>query len=151
LHAQTGDDERTCGSAAYCNAKCTTRNALLLYLLVIRMSSSVNEVTCSSTSLHSKDGVVVHVAERNPTSRSLWSGISTAITESWHVLQNRDNRPMRQCAAIVLMGFMAFLVEGIIAVILHDRTTMIISVVFDTALLFLMTDFSTMRWLICRK
>jgi hypothetical protein len=118
-----------------------------------------DEVICSSTSLHSKDGVVVHVgtstdfeiAERNPTSHSLWSGISTAITESWHVLQNRDNRPMRQCAAIVLMGFMAFLVEGIIAVILHDRTTMIISVVFDTALLFLMTDFSTMRWLICRK
>jgi hypothetical protein len=58
---------------------------------------------------------------------------------------------MRQCAAIVLIGFMAFLVNGIIAVILHDRTTMIISVVFDTALLLLLTGFTTTRWLICRK
>jgi len=122
------------------------------------MSSNVNEVTCSRTS-PSKDGAVVRVitpsecevANRNPTSRSLWSGISSAITAGSHVLKNRDNRPMRQCAAIVLIGFMAFLVDGIIAVILHDRTTMIISVVFDAALLLLLTGFTTTRWLICRK
>ena len=133
--------------------------ALLLTLIVLRMSSNVNKVTCSRTSSPSKGGAAVHVttpsksevANRNQTSRSLWSRISSAITASVYVLKNRDNRPMRQCAALVLIGFLAFLIEGIIAVILHDRTTMIISVVFDAALLFLLTGFTTTRWLICRK
>jgi hypothetical protein len=132
-------------------------SAHLLKLLVLGMSSKGNEKTCSSTSFPSKDGAVAVTptksqgANRNPTSRSLWSGISSAITTSWHVLKNRDNRPMRQCAAIVLIGFMAFLIDGIIAVILHDRTTMIISVVFDAALLLLLTGFTITRWLTCRK
>lgn len=119
------------------------------------------KANCSSHSFTGKDGEVSHVCDpietevvnRNITLPFFWNVISNATTESVQVLRGRDKdeQPMRQCAAIVLAGFMLFLVEGIIAVIQHDRTTMIASIVFDASLLLLLTGFTTTRWLSCRK
>ena len=61
------------------------------------------------------------------------------------------HRPMRQCAAVALIGFVLFIVEGTVAILVHDKVTMIASGVFDGTILVLMLGLIAARLIRSRE
>jgi len=61
------------------------------------------------------------------------------------------HRPMRHCAVVSLTGFVLFIVEGTVAVLVHDKVTMVASGVFDGTILVLMLALISLRLVTSRK
>ena len=87
------------------------------------------------------------VASRSP---SPCHASKQAVLSAAPQLTKEDLTTMRHCTAIVLVGFMLFVVEGVVAVLIHSKVVMIVSVAFDSTLLVALTTYITVRWLVDR-